>query len=376
MSGQPKYPRALDHPPPSTPSGTRRTVGDAHFGDPIESILHNYLHQPTAPAMRAITGTALPSRAPPAIDRAVDPGYDHDSDDDEPVTGRWELDELSDPRQLVRDRAVLVRLDGDTSGALVSVPREAATIGRSSRAFVHLTDVGVSRRHARIVYEYGSYHIEDLDSKNGTFVAGRAVGRAELRDGDLVQIGPRASFRFQLMDRTHEDVLRRLYDSSVYDQLTGIYNRRHFDQRLSSEIAFAVRHGTEVSLVLFDIDFFKRVNDDYGHLAGDHVLKEVAAAAGSQLRAEDVLARYGGEEFAVILRDTPLPGSERAAERIRTVVANTTIDIGGLRLGVTVSAGCAALSCCSANTASQLIDQADRRLYRAKSAGRNRVCAG
>ena len=121
------------------------------------------------------------------------------------------------------------------------------------------------------------------------------------------------------------------------------------------------------------IDLFKRVNDRHGHPAGDEVLRAVAAIIKGQLRTEDVFARYGGEEFAVLLRDTAIPEAAHVAERIRERVARAAIDVAGTTLTVTVSAGCAALTCCRETTGQEMVDVADRRLYRAKHAGRNRV---
>ena len=167
--------------------------------------------------------------------------------------------------------------------------------------------------------------------------------------------------------------MQRLFDSSMRDPLTGADNRRHLDGRLVSEIAFAKRHSRPLSLLLFDIDFFKKVNDEYGHPAGDEVLKTIAATIRGQLRLEDALARYGGEEFAVVLRDTALSEANHVAERIRERIARTSIDVQGPMVAVTISAGCASLECCATTSTEELIGVADRRLYHAKRTGRNRV---
>jgi diguanylate cyclase (GGDEF)-like protein len=247
------------------------------------------------------------------------------------------------------------------------------TIGRNRDADIHVTDVGVSRNHMSIVREGALYFVEDRASVNGTFVNSRRVTREELANGDCIQLGPRVSFRFSLMDEAQEGVLSRLYDSSVRDPLTGVYNRRHLDARLAGEIAHAVRHGENVSVVFFDIDYFKNVNDRHGHAAGDEVLRVVADIAKRTIRVEDVLARYGGEEFAVVLRDTPVAGAHVLAERIRRRVAETTIPVAHVAVGVTLSFGCASLDCAPSATVAALVQAADRRLYRAKRDGRNRV---
>src|SRR6185295_5522853 len=148
------------------------------------------------------------------------PQIAEESLEDERPTGQWAIASLGNPHELVRDRGVLVRLDGDASGEVISLPREPVIVGRSSRAHVHIAEPSVSREHARIVYEYGAYYVVDGGSQNGTSVAGRRVLRAELRDGDLVQFGQRSTYRFSLMDQTQEQVRRRLYEASTRDPLT------------------------------------------------------------------------------------------------------------------------------------------------------------
>jgi diguanylate cyclase (GGDEF)-like protein len=217
--------------------------------------------------------------------------------------------------------------------------------------------------------------IEDLDSRNGTFVGGSAITRKRLSDGDSIQLGPRVGLRYSLTDANQEELLQRLYESSTRDALTGAYNRKHFEERLSAEVAYGLRHNVDTSLILIDIDHFKRINDTHGHQTGDAVLRQVAATAARRLRTEDVLARFGGEEFAVILRGTSRLGAGLVAERLRAVIAALPAIVDGKPIPVTISAGCASLECCSERSGHELISVADRRLYRAKNGGRNRVVA-
>lgn len=169
--------------------------------------------------------------------------------------------------------------------------------------------------------------------------------------------------------------MRKLYESSTRDALTGAYNRRHFEDRLRAEIAFAVRHATDLGLLLFDLDHFKRVNDTFGHPAGDEVLRHVSAIALKTLRAEDVFSRFGGEEFAVLMRGSSTRGGVRLADRLREALVQSVAEHEGRRIPITLSAGCAALSCCKTPSAEELVAVADRRLYLAKQGGRNRVVA-
>jgi diguanylate cyclase (GGDEF)-like protein len=139
------------------------------------------------------------------------------------------------------------------------------------------------------------------------------------------------------------------------------------------ELSYAGRHNSEASLLMFDVDHFKKVNDTHGHLAGDAVLKNVATTTSRMLRTEDVFARYGGEEFVVLLRGVPIRGAHRAGERLRTAIEKSPTPIPNGNVDATVSVGCASLACCERLNGDSLIATADRRLYTAKRAGRNRV---
>ena len=280
---------------------------------------------------------------------------------------------ISEPAR--RDRVVLLRMDGVAAGQVVSVTQFPFSMGRHPTNRLPVDDDSISRFHARFTCENGEYFVEDLGSRNGTFVQGKRVSRLQIRDDDWVQLGARVSFRFAVTDFRQEGLLRKLYESSTRDALTGAYNRRHFEDRLRAEIAFAVRHATDCALLLLDLDHFKRINDTYGHPAGDEVLRHLTGVAGRTLRAEDVFARFGGEEFAVILRGSSTRGASRLAERLREALAMNTVHFEGREIPVTLSAGCAALSCCAKPSAEELVGVADRRLYQAKQSGRNRVVA-
>ena len=273
------------------------------------------------------------------------------------------------------DRPVLLRMDGVQAGEVVSLAILPCFIGRHPSCQVVIDDAGVSRRHAKIVLQQEEFWLEDLGSRNGTFVDGRKLERKHLHDGVLIQVGLHASFRFTVVSARQEKLLRELYESSTRDALTGLYNRRHFDDRLRAEIAYAKRHQLDVSFVMIDVDFFKRVNDTYGHAAGDAVLKNVASSLAKQLRTEDVIARVGGEEFAILLRGIGTDGARRLAERLRANVETLPIVAEGIPVAVTISAGCSALSETADSSPKSLFGIADQRLYEAKRSGRNRVVA-
>jgi two-component system, cell cycle response regulator len=274
----------------------------------------------------------------------------------------------------VRDRASLTLVSGANAGAIHSLLIEVNVIGRGKECSIRVDDPGISRTHARVVRQSaGGYTIEDLGSRNGTLINGHRVTRQALSDGDRVSIGPTTEFRFGFTDEAEEARLRRLYESSVLDALTGAFNRKHFTERIAGEIAYARRHKTALSLIIFDLDHFKLVNDSLGHLGGDHVLRSVAALVKKTLRTEDVFARYGGEEFAVIARGIDVTRAHMFAERIRTTVASARIEFNQTNVPITVSLGVASLACCGdAQGNEALVAKADERLYAAKGAGRNR----
>ena len=218
--------------------------------------------------------------------------------------------------------------------------------------------------------------LEDAGSTNGSYVNERRVSEVVLGDGDRVRMGGTVSLRFQLLSEDEARALGRVYESSVRDGLTGVFNRRHLEERLTVELAFAVRHGTELSVVMLDLDHFKQVNDVHGHLGGDEVLRSAATTMSSVVRTEDLVARYGGEEFIVVLRGVGVSGAKQLAERLRVLIENTHVPFGGVEIRVTASLGVASLACCrEGRNIHQLVGTADERLYRAKASGRNRVSA-
>jgi diguanylate cyclase (GGDEF)-like protein len=199
------------------------------------------------------------------------------------------------------------------------------------------------------------------------------VQKARLADGDKIQLGSATILKLTFQDAIEEGFQRQMFESASRDALTNIYNKRFFLERLSSEFAYAVRHNALLSLILLDIDHFKRVNDTYGHLAGDYVLATLAQLVGPVVRSEDVFARYGGEEFVVMSRSTDPPSAAVVSERIRQHVASHPFEYDGKRIAITVSLGVAGMPRPDVKSPEDLIERADRALYEAKHAGRNRV---
>ncbi|HMI91511.1 MAG TPA: GGDEF domain-containing protein, partial [Polyangiales bacterium] len=279
--------------------------------------------------------------------------------------------EAEDEGELLGTLTVLV---GGDVGAVYMLSAANNMLGRTENAQVMLVDEGISRQHARIVRKGAHYEIEDLGSTNGTWVGNvRVDRRVRLEDGARVRCGD-TLLRFALQDQVEQQASRRIYEMSVRDGLTGLYNRRHFDERIESEFAFAIRHGTALCVMMCDIDHFKLVNDRHGHRAGDHVLRAVADSLREGVRTEDLVARYGGEELAIVARAIDLAGARAFAERMRLTVERAQTEFEGRRIAVTLSIGVAHnRSGPTVKTADQLVAAADQALYMAKRAGRNRV---
>lgn len=272
-----------------------------------------------------------------------------------------------------RDRACLIVLVGSNVGEMYRLEGEETVLGRGNNATIRLNDDGISRRHARLFQAGRDVLIEDLQSSNGTTVNGETVSRRTLQDGDKIRLGSTTVLKFTYQDPVDENFQQQMYDAALRDGLTKSYNRKYFLDRLETEIAYARRHSEHLSLLMMDLDFFKRINDNFGHLAGDFVLARFAKLASSTLRAEDIFARYGGEEFALICRGVQLGNAGLLGERIRASVEATPFEVDGRRLPVTISVGVAAYPEINAETAVQLIGAADEALYEAKRTGRNRV---
>lgn len=201
---------------------------------------------------------------------------------------------------------------------------------------------------------------------------GLDAGAVDFISKPIVPKVVRARVRTHLTLKRQADQLRRF---ALRDGLTGLFNRRYFDERLTTEWRRARRNGTPLSLVMIDVDCFKAYNDGYGHLAGDDCLRTVSEAiSGAARRGGDVAARYGGEEFACILPETPASGAATLAERIVQKVRGLGLPHAGSPFGlVTISAGVASKTPRSGGSEGQLLKLADEQLYRAKAGGRSRM---
>lgn len=271
--------------------------------------------------------------------------------------------------------AYLIILSGHALGRMYKLEGDEVIIGRGTDADLHIDAEGISRAHAKLQRrDDGGYQVVDLDSTNGTYVEGERVWEHELRDGERIQVGSATVLKFTYRTELEEASQRKMYESATRDSLTSAYNRRFFDEHLAREISHSRRHKKPLSLLAIDIDHFKQVNDTHGHQVGDEALRHLGRAIAGSLRHEDVFGRVGGEEFAVIMRDADLEAAQQLAERLRSLVAETPLNVEEVSLSLTISLGVAAYDIERHTTPETLVEDADRALYEAKKAGRNQVC--
>ena len=277
-------------------------------------------------------------------------------------------------RDLDIKKAYLIVIAGNAVGEMYMLRKDDVIIGRDSDCDIQIRDVGISRRHSKIYKSKGGeIYIEDLGSTNGTYINGEQIVKKPLNDGDRVQLGRTTILKFSLSDSLEESFQKKMYESAVRDGLTRAYNRQYFDERLASEFSYAYRHFIPLSVIMLDIDFFKKVNDTYGHPVGDVVLRYLCATIMKSIRNEDMLSRYGGEEFTILARNTDAQAIITLSERIRIAVEAQVIPVSAGIIKITVSAGCATLENRNYHRPEELVAAADEALYHAKKSGRNRV---
>lgn len=293
-----------------------------------------------------------------------------------PLPAMTEQVESRRPRSSHCKDACLVHIypSGSAMGSRHLLDGDRVTLGRDDDCDLVVKDPSVSRRHTRFDLTPGGYLATDLGSTNGTFINDQPADGTPLADGDYLRVG-NCLFRFLAGGNVEADYHDELYRLAIIDPLTGLHNKRSFLDYLDRELARAERHGRPLSLVLFDVDHFKAINDDLGHLAGDLALRELARCLRSKLCQDELLARFGGEEFAAVLTETAHGEAAAQAERFRRAVEEHAFAFDGRPFRVTISLGVATTPPVGALPAQELIRLADERLYAAKRAGRNRVAS-
>ncbi len=267
--------------------------------------------------------------------------------------------------------ACLVVIYGLDLGKKYHIDRPSLILGRSSKADIQIDQESVSRNHCKIINTGSSIMLRDLGSTNGTYVNDELVDEYVLRDGDFIKVG-RSIFKFLSGNNIESAYHEEIYRLTTIDGLTQVYNKRYFLETLEREIGRAQRYRRDLSLILFDLDHFKAINDSYGHLAGDHVLKQLASALKGRIRREDMLSRYGGEEFAIILPEIDADNARQFGEKIRRLVEQANFRFEDTRIPVTISVGIATIGP-DLQAPEDFVRLADEKLYEAKTTGRNRV---
>ncbi|MEG2941371.1 MAG: GGDEF domain-containing protein [Thermomonas sp.] len=269
--------------------------------------------------------------------------------------------------------ACVVVIHGEGLGRRADIDQAPVLVGRSQEADLVIAHKSVSREHCRIWRDPTGYRIRDLGATNVTRVnETRIASDTLLADGDQVTVGE-SILKFISQDSVEARYHEEIYQLATHDALTELYNRRHFIEMADKEIARSIRHARPLSLCIIDVDLFKPVNDRYGHISGDEVLRQIAQLLRRHARTDDLAARIGGEEFALLLSECDAEAARVFAERLREAVAAAVFSPGGEPQRITISIGIAALSL-ERDDRPALMAAADTALYRAKSEGRNRVC--
>ncbi len=271
-------------------------------------------------------------------------------------------------------QACLVVFYGANIGRRYFLDKPEQIIGRSESANIQVDQDSISRQHCKILNQDGRFVLLDMGSTNGTFVNDDPCEERELRDGDVIRLG-QTIFKYLSGSNIESKFHEEIYRLTTIDGLTQAYNKRYFLETLERELNRALRYGRAMSLVMFDIDHFKQINDTHGHLAGDYVLRELSGIVAQNIRREDVFARYGGEEFALVLPEIEAEGAQLVCEKLRQKIEEKHFMFAQKRIKVTVSLGIRTTRKTETDiTGTEFIAQADAKLYQAKQTGRNKVC--
>jgi diguanylate cyclase (GGDEF)-like protein len=281
--------------------------------------------------------------------------------------------------------ACLVVINGLDLGKRYELNQTTITIGRSSKNDIQIDEDSISRNHAMLSNRGNGYVVRDLGSTNGTYVNDTQIKEQPLVDGNQIRVG-RTIFKFLIGTSIENAYHEEIYRLTTQDSLTQVFNKRYFMENLEREMSRALRYGRQLALIIFDIDHFKHVNDEYGHLTGDFVLKQVATRIKEHIRRDDVFARYGGEEFVILLPEISKDDAGPLAEKLRGLVAAESFYFDQTEIPIHISMGVSDLEEyvqtihngqppeeITEPNIQALIKIADDRLLEAKRGGRNRV---
>ncbi len=246
--------------------------------------------------------------------------------------------------KLTRTVASLVVVRGADIGKQLLIRRNDILIGRGPDCDLILMDKKASRHHAVLKVTYAAetrevvHLLEDLESTNHVYYNGHMVRTCRLNDGDKIQIGD-TILRFSLQDQVDSQFHDTIQKKIQFDTLTGLMTLDSFQESVQWEIENRVTPSSRFSLIMMDIDDFKKVNDTFGHLMGSQVLKELGALIANNIRNQDFACRYGGEEFVLLMQESDSASAWRAAERLREVIAAHRFTYDGQEVQITISMG-------------------------------------
>lgn len=271
-----------------------------------------------------------------------------------------------------RSRACLVQYSGPNLGKRYILDEGKMDVGRAPNVNIVVNEQSVSRRHARCYQTNGNIEIEDLNSSNGTYVNNtRIIRRTTLNDGDIIRFGT-VLFKYFAHDNIENVFHDKIYRMATIDGGTQTFNKKYLLESLQSEFKFSRTYARDLSVIYFDLDHFKKVNDTYGHNAGDFILKEISTKVKNSIRKEDIFCRFGGEEFVILLPNTDAKTAYELAERIRVSIENHVFIFSSQNLKQTISLGVSQLNNDMLDP-QDLLHDADKKLYQSKKNGRNRV---
>lgn len=295
--------------------------------------------------------------------------------------GKTQIANISQLRQSTKATTggipCLVQYNGTDIGKRHVIDRSKVSLGRALTNDIAISEASVSRIHAQILGEGRHVYIEDLGSSNGTYINDKAIlEKSQLKDQDIVRLGT-VLFKFFSADNVEGFIQDKMYKLATIDAGTQTFNKQYLLDTLASEFKKSKSTGRPLAVIYLDLDHFKQVNDKYGHNAGDQVLRDTAKLVKNLIRKDDVFARFGGEEFVVVLPKTTALQAAKTAETMRERASqwpHTLLISSGERIDhhQTISIGVAELDD-TMNSYKDLLELADRKLYRSKEGGRNRV---
>jgi len=272
-----------------------------------------------------------------------------------------------------QERACLVKIyPACVDGSLMPLDKDRLVFGRDATCDFELTDSFVSREHAEIVLVDNAWVLRDLNSTNGSYVNDFAIAEQTLHPGDQIRIGHHI-YKFLSSDHVEAMYHEAVFQMMTTDALTQCYNRRYFEDTFEREVIRTMRHGRTLGVLLFDIDHFKAINDEYGHLVGDELLSGMCRRMRSRIREDEVFARIGGEEFALVVVEISRSKVEELANELSQLVSSRPFPTSKGEVNMTMSIGVMHTNGLEPLTPRELLDRADRQLYESKNAGRNCV---